>query len=303
MLRIDSISLGPLSARVAPLDSLLGPSSGRAIPGIIGSRFFREHVVELDPATSVMRVFAPETFVYHGSGVEVPLELVDDIPFAQGWIEAPNGRKYAARMLVDLGAKANLLVTEPFMHARGLDSVFGASVTSEFGAGMGGETHYQFVRASSIGLSGNARTRLESPIVGLSSGGTLKSSRYDALLGAEYLAHFRIIFDYARKRLILEPQGAGAGASAFDMSGLFIVAPDAGHRRLTVKSARPESPGARAGIRAGDVITSIDANEGTTLTLAAARRQLRAQDGRTVRVRVERGGQTIVASVTLRRML
>ncbi len=302
-LRVASIGLGPLSVRVAPLDALLGPSSGRAIPGIIGSRFFREHVVELDPATSVMRVSAPETFVYRGTGVEVPLDIVDDIPFAQGWIEAPNGKRYAARMLVDLGAKANLLVTESFMKMRGLDSVFGASVTTEFGAGMGGETQYQFVRASSIGLSGNERTRLESPIVGLSSGGTLKSTRYDALLGAEYLAHFRIIFDYARKRLILEPLGSSAGASPFDMSGLFIIAPDSGHRRLTVKSVLPGSAGALAGIRPGDVITRMDANEGETLTLAAARLQMRAPEGRTVRVQLERGGQAIVANITLRRML
>ncbi|MEO8621701.1 MAG: aspartyl protease family protein [bacterium] len=302
-LRIASIGLGPLSARVAPLDSLLGPSSGRAIPGIIGSRFFREHVVELDPAASVMRVNAPETFVYRGTGVEVPLDIVDDIPFTQGWIEAPNGKRYAARMLVDLGAKANLLVTEPFTRMHGLDRVFGASVTTEFGAGMGGETHYQFVRAASLGLSGNERTRLESPIVGLSSGGTLKSTRYDALLGADYLAHFRMIFDYARKRLILEPLSSSAGASAFDMSGLFIIAPDAGHRRLTVKSVLPGSSGALAGIRAGDVITRIDTNEGETLTLAAARHQLRAQEGGTVRVQVERGGRVVVANITLRRML
>ena len=50
-----------MDVMISEMDSLLGPSQGRAAPGIIGSRFFTEHVVELDFASNVIHVHDPKS--------------------------------------------------------------------------------------------------------------------------------------------------------------------------------------------------------------------------------------------------
>ena len=46
-LRVGGVALGPMDVTVSEIDSLLAPSEGRHASGIIGSRLFLEHVVEL----------------------------------------------------------------------------------------------------------------------------------------------------------------------------------------------------------------------------------------------------------------
>lgn len=301
-LMVGSIPLAVLRATVAPLDSVLAPSTGRPIPGIIGSRFFADHVVEIDVARSVMRVYDPATFIYHDSGIIVPVELDGDVPFTTGWI-GEGGARFPGRFLLDLGAKASALVTEHFASEHRLAERAPASIVTEFGAGMGGETSYRFVRADAIGLVGDARTRVDALVIGLSVAGTLTSPRYDALLGAAYLTRFRVIFDYARNRVILEPRTPPAARDELDMSGLFLVAPDARHRSVVVKSVRAGSPAAGAGLEPGDVVVGVDELSGPTLTVPAARDRLRASDGRQVVVTVDRNGETRRFAFVLKRII
>ena len=300
-LTVGTVPLALPRVTVAPLDSVLAPSTGRPIPGIVGSRFFAEHVVEIDVARSEMRVYDRATFTYHGNGIVVPVELDGDVPYTTGWI-GEGGARFPGRFLVDLGAKANALVTEHFATEHRLAERAPASVVTEFGAGMGGETSYRFVRADAIGLVGDARTRVDSLVIGLSVAGTLTSPRYDALLGAEYLTRFRVILDYARNRVILEPRGRSP-QSELDMSGLFLIAPDALHRSVVVKSVRAGSPAASARLRPGDVITSLDELSDGALTVATARARLRSRDGRRVTIRVERDGSRPEYVLTLKRAI
>lgn len=301
-LTVGSIPLALQRVTVAPLDSVLAPSTGRPIPGIVGSRFFMEHVVEIDVGRGTIRVYEPSTFAYRGHGIIVPVDLSSDVPYATGWI-AMRSATDSGRFLLDLGAKANALVTEHFAKAHRLAQRAPASVVTEFGAGMGGETSYRFVRTGAMGLAPDARTRIDSLIVGLSAGGTLTSPGYDVLLGAQYLTRFRIILDYPRHRVILEPRTHAGARDELDMSGLFVIAPDALHRSVVVKSIRVRSPAAIAGVRSGDVVTAIDELSGSALTVATARERLRSRDGRSVTVQVERDGAAHRFTMVLKRAI
>ena len=122
------------------------------------------------------------------------------------------------RLLIDLGAKADLLVAEPFVKAHQLLTRMGPTLTEPLGAGVGGETRYAFARLAGLQAGdGLAATDL---IAGLSVNGTLRGGDYDALLGAGFLQRYRVIVDYPHQVMILEPR-APAPAERFDRSGVF----------------------------------------------------------------------------------
>lgn len=300
---VGGVALGPQTVGVAPLDSLIGPSSGRPIPGIVGSRFFNEHVVTLDFVRRTIRVGDPSFAPAVGDGIVVPLELAGGVPFARGWLRTPDGRRIAARFLVDLGAKAMLLVNEHFAAEHGLATAFAEGVVSPLGAGMGGETRYRFVRAPAIGIGDDPRASADSVIVGLSVGGTLASLSYDALLGVDFLARYEVTFDYARRRMILRPRRDAPRRYEFDMSGIFVVAPDAAHRRIEITEVRPGTPGAEAGLRAGDVVVGATGVAADSLSVGRLRDRLRAADGDRVVLTIERAGRSFEATIRLRRVL
>jgi PDZ domain-containing protein/aspartyl protease len=302
-LDVSGIPLGPITVRVAPLDSLLGATSGRGIPGVVGSRFFREHVVELDFDSLVMHASDPRTFSPPRDAIAVPLEVEGDIPYARGWLTTPDGRRLRMRLLVDLGAKSTLLITEPFIHAQRLDSAFPSRVENPLGAGMGGPTRYAFARAPGLEIAtSSAPLRLAEALVGLSVGGTLRSAQYDALLGADFLARYHVTFDYARRVMYLRPRLRTLPRAELDMSGMYLMS-DRAARRIIVEEVRPRSPAHAAGVRPGDVLVSLDGRSAGEMSLAAVRGVLRSQDGRVVRLVLARGGVTRDVMLTLRRVI
>jgi hypothetical protein len=290
------VSLGPLDPNVAPIDSVLAPYTGRAAPGVIGSRFFREHVVTLDFAGAVMYVSDHDD----GAGVVVPFELRGGIPVIAGHLTTPRGDALPMRLVVDLGAKATLLVSEPFIARHHLAGAFPRAVEGPLGAGVGGETRYKFVRAPRLALDGLVT---DSIVVGLSVGGTLRSDSYDGLLGAEFLRRYRVTFDYPRRRMILAPRDPAVPPAEYDMSGMFLMAGQTDHHRFAVHSLVADGPAAVAGVRRGDVVVAADGRAADEYTLSALRDVLRSQDGRVVRLELDRDGTRVECAVRLRRQV
>jgi len=288
VLLVGDTTLAVAAPRVSPLAELLGPTSGRAPAGIVGSQFFREHVVEIDFQRRRLTPRAPDGWTYRGAGEAFALTFVNETPLTQASLTLPDGRVVGAQVLVDLGAKATLLLPEPFIASAGLRAAFSPLVSSPFGAGFGGDTRYAFGRARRLSLGGSTRVGLDRPVVGLSEGGTLKSAWHQGLLGAEFLERFHVIFDYARARLILEP--TGGGAAAFDMSGLFLIAGGPGLSQVFVRNILPGAPAAAADLVPGDEILSVDGAQVAQVRLAGARARLKQGPGRVVSIGLARNG-------------
>ncbi len=73
-------------------------------------------------------------------------------------------------------------------------------------------------------------------------------------LGGGVLRRFTVTFDYANKRMYLQPNGDFGKADEFDRSGLWVL----GDRdALKVTDVAPESAAQRAMLQSGDRITTI----------------------------------------------
>lgn len=302
-LRVGEVPLVAPTAVVGPIDSTLARFTGRAAPGIVGSQFFREHVVEIDFRTRTLTLHAPATYRYRGTGVVVPLRMWGGVPIVDGALVAPGGRKISARLLVDLGTKATLLVAEPFIVRNRLMDAFPRRVVNTLGAGIGGETRYAFVRLPRLAVGAGDGVAADGVVAGLSVEGTLRSEGYDALLGAEFLRRHRVIFDYARDRMILEPSPAAGPPAELDMSGAYFTAHGPARRRFEVLHVVDGSPAAEAGLREGDELVLADGRAAGDYTLGALRDLLRSGAGREVRLVVARGGERLERVVRLRRLV
>lgn len=304
ILSVGGVALGPMEVRVSEIDSLLAPSQGRGAPGIIGSRFFMEHVVEIDFGSSLVTLHPPRDWRYDGNGIVLPLTLDNGVPMIPGRMTVPDGVVIPLRLLVDLGAKSTLLVAEPFIREHDLMKRFTKTVTSPLGAGVGGATRYAFARLPRLALgSGGGALPTDSLVAGLSVGGTLRSDWYDALLGADFLRRYLVIFDYAHHQLILEPRTPPVPVSEYDMSGMFLLAEGADRSRYVVGDLVKGGPADEAGIEVGDELISLDGQPTAAITLGSVRQRLKAGEGRVVRVEVGRGGARSTRVVRLRRLL
>jgi len=134
------------------------------------------------------------------------------------------------------------------------------------------------------------------PVMGYSA--SLERDGDAGTVGADFLRRFHPIFDYARRRLILESQPTLADATPVDASGLMLVATGERFDTLQVLSVAKDSPAMEAGLGPGDRITAW-ADIGEPLTLDAARRRL-AQPGQRLDLVVERAGARRTISLRTR---
>ena len=289
-IRLNEAFAAPIGARLAPFED-------RRIGGLVGGRFFAEHVVEVDFAGRRVTLHDPARFAYRGDGVRIPLSFDHGAPVAAGALVLADGRRLPLRLLVDLGADASVLVGERFARAHPELRRLAPSLIEPLSAGVGGETRYAFARLPGLEIGGDLTAGLA---IGLSVNGSLSGAYYDALLGEPFLARHRVIFDYPHRELILEP-AAEAAPDAFDRSGAFLV--QAGGPRLVVRAVAPGTPAAQAGVRPGDVLRALDGEAAETLTLARVRAALSAPGDHVVAILVRRRDREVPMSIRLRDLI
>ena len=140
-------------------------------------------------------------------------------------------------------------------------------------AGSSG-TMQAVLRGEALKLGGES---LREPILMLSASttGLYSDKSHAGLLGMDVLRRFKLTLDPARKRLLLEKNAAFPEPFDYDASGLHVQPQGADLTTLEVRRVRPGSPGAEAGILAGDVILAVDGRPIAEITPFGVRRLFR----------------------------
>ena len=252
---------------------------GRDIAGILGYDFFARYVVAIDYDAAVLTLSDPAHYSYSGKGTAVAFTLVKKTPHITIHATVAGGPGVDREVLVDSGSEDalddDILASAP----QRLETVGGV--------GLGEEFRTTLARAQKLQIGPYT---LERPFG--ATGGV-------PLVGTEILRRFHVVFDYARSRLILEPNRHFHDDFAFDSSGLDLRwAPDS----FVVHDVAKPSPAAESGLQAGDGIVSIDGQPAAHFRLEQVQ-SLFLDAGRTVRLGVRRGDQRFEVSLTLRERL
>ena len=116
------------------------------------------------------------------------------------------------------------------------------------------------------------------------------------------LSRFKVIVDYPRRRMILEPAANFADPFESDMSGLSVVPAPPEFTRLTVARVQDGSPGLDAGILPGDVLVAVVGVPAASIALGLLRDRLR-REGVSLRLELQRGSETVDVTLKTRRLV
>jgi hypothetical protein len=299
-LRLGDLQLDRYRTALYPLDGL-SEASGRLQQGLLGHDVLHRFAVEIDYPARLVRLFAAASYRYAGPGSAVPFTPDADLPLLRAKIKVRGRRDIAARLLLDTGASGLcLILTAPFVEQHGLATVVPA-IAAPIGTGLVGELHGTIVRLKELDLG---RLRVQSPTTGLGgeTKGFLGRTDIDGVIGNAVFEGSRLIVDYARRRVIVEPRVAGGSLCDYDMSGLRLVARGPGLRRVMVDYVVPKSPSADVGIQAGDELLLIDGRGIAEADLSDVRKLLRV-DGAMYHLMLRRDADTIRVALRLRRLL
>jgi hypothetical protein len=219
---------------------------GRPIGGVLGYDLFSRYVIQIDYAAHALRLFDPAVYRYAGSGDTIALTF--------------EGKHPRIPVRITDGPRADM-PRSPYLVTGSGDGVNDSLV-----AGSRTPPRYDVV-TSNGGVSGAAvEGTLQSVRLGRFSLANVPSTADGpGIVGGAALRQFTCIMDFAHNRLLIEPnEHFGEVFDRGPRSGVTFLASSVSPTPM-VAAVIPGSPGATAGIIAGDLIEQLDGNGGREL--------------------------------------
>ncbi|MDQ3819873.1 MAG: PDZ domain-containing protein, partial [Acidobacteriota bacterium] len=272
------------------------------VDGVIGYKLFSRYVVEIDYAAQVVNLYESKNYQYTGSGESVPLTILSNLPFVMANVGVREGKSIEGGFLIDTGAgRFNLILNTPFVETNRLLALTQKVIREPGAQGVGGETKLFVGRLNDLQLG---HFKLTEPIVHFAQDqkGSLASSEFNGVIGGEFLRRFKVVFDYAHKRMILEPNARFAERSEYDMSGIRLRTEGEDSKTFKVQRLVENSPATDAGLQEGDIISAIDNKPASEYSLSQIN-QMFKQDGKEYLLSITRGKEKKQIRIKLRRLI
>ena len=261
---------------------------GSKVHGLIGMSQFRNLVVTTDYDQNTLRFIRPENYHPSHRSAIIPISILNGKPYMTARIELDNGDISDAWLMIDSGANHPLLLE--------VDSMGGYvpanSIDAIIGRGLGGNLYGKFARVGWL-MMGNYR--LDDVITSFAENYATKNVglrlNRDGTLGAGSLGRFKVTFDYLNNRMILAKGSRFDKPFEYNMSGMSFRSFGTGFNLFEVSEVIPLSPAFDAGLKAGDVLISLNGKSTFLLTLGELNRILSDREGSMVDIDVSRDGK------------
>jgi hypothetical protein len=187
--------------RIASIPSERSESRRRR-DGVIGSGFLRQWVVEMDARESVIRLYSPTNFIYSGKGEVIPFRFRrgDEIPIVEASIVLSNQPPLKAEFEVDTGCDSGLCLGSRFVRENKLLESTESRSSEKFGNGGSVET-----RSGTVPILRLGKVDVEKPQTDFFQTGSPVDEPLAGHIGMGVLHRYKVILDYSRKQIILEP--------------------------------------------------------------------------------------------------
>ena len=251
---------------------------GRPVNVILGREFFNSAAVSIDWAASTMKVISPKSFTPPRDALAIPLGTMG--PFHTVPVSIAGGPEITA--MLDVGNGGAIALPKAYWEKRA--DLANLPYADSRAGGVGGLHRLRAVTLPQVAFGGRTFTNVPAE---LGEADENEANR-PPNVGIDMLKPFRATLDFGRSRLYLAP---GDKADFLrDRSGArFDLAGD----RLKVIFVSPESPAARAGLKAGDEIVAVDGRKVNAHYYDRAEWS-RGQAGRAVSLTRANGGQVTV---------
>ena len=273
-------------------------SLGRPMDGILGAEFFKRYVVELDYEKKEMTLYEPGDFVYSGPGEILPLTFYHNHPYVRAKVSLPGLKPVEGEFVIDAGSNFPVILLPSFIERNNLRKSLPSTITT-FGRGVGGEVRMPIGRANMLELG---RLKLEHLVTAFPVNGWFGEQGKAGNIGSAVLRRFRVIFDYSRDRMILEPNKFFSDPFEHDMSGLSLIAEGPAFEVVRINRVLVQSPAEEAGIKQNDEIVAVNGRPAAEFKLVALREMLR-QPGKQFSLQIRRGTEILTVEFKTRRLI
>jgi predicted aspartyl protease len=264
----------------------------RNFGGILGYDFISRFVVEIDYVNQTITLYDPQGYNYKGSGHRVPI-TVDGTPFVKAEVQVNGREPVQGRFMIDTGFDGATTLYGPFIKAHKLLQSNGKTIG---------------ITRSGVAQSKGVKSRIERFTFGgfsfrnvitnflLGEKGTEADTDIAGLIGNEVFRGFKVILDYSRQEMILEPNDQFSETLDENLSGIEFELRAARRSIFKVNDVAEESPADKAGIWPGDVLVAIDNQSATSFSMKEINSLFR-QEGREYLLTFKRGGKVFKAQI------
>jgi hypothetical protein len=267
--------------------------------GVIGRPLFENFVVEFDWAKQIIRLHDPTKYTYPGKGATVPLAFDETgSPYVMALVSITGGTPIPVKLLVDTGAN----------FALGLDvgshpdiKLPERSLATVVGVGAQGQVSGHIGRVKSLRLGSYVFKNVFADFAAASNPfvGTAGSH---GLIGTDVLRRFKVVFDYSRKQMILEPNRFFNEPFDGYTTGFSYTRPYPSLKELKLTSIFEGSAAKSAGLFAGDEIVAINGRPVSEFTDDELYRMFRKRGAR-LTLEIRRSGKQFERKIKLRRFI
>ncbi len=283
----------------APSFSDLESAIGRHVDGILGYDLFRRFAVEIDYREHCIKLRDPQTSDYAGKDL-IAIKVRNGVPIMSGELEFAKGKLIPASLELDTGSTGGLDLYSDWIQANHVMDIAGPTIR-DWGWDTGGEYEQRIARSKTLRLG---QLTIRQPIVDFPATARRGSGPKQAggQVGGQVLQRFKIVFNYMRGWVILEPQEAFNIPFEWDMSGVLLDAVGADFSTYQVSGVRADSPASDAGLKEGDTLILIDGVPANRQRLLAVEEMFK-QEGREFSLRIQRAKEEIDIKLRTRRLI
>ncbi len=267
------------------------------VDGIIGKTFFDKYLTWIDYENSIISLYEPAEAQVDGPFRQIPVNLDTGFPIMEATLSLDSQKEIPVKLVFDLGHRNALFlnvnekrgVLTPRPTVRGLA-----------GRGIQGEVPALIGRLPELNIGPFSLKNIPTSFLAPGSNIGFSRDRVDGDIGQLVFNRFNIILDYAHKRIFLAPNASFDQPYEYDMSGM-VLEQDREDIYYVVYVIE-NSPAAEKSIIKGDKIISINGKDIRDYKYGEVFALLR-QDGRDVRLTVDRSGERLEKTITLRRLI
>ena len=202
--------------------------------------------------------------------------------------------------VLDLGSSASVILNKPFVVEQQFLRARRPTMAWLEGRGLGGIAPGSVGRIQALELGSY---RIEDPVAAFSQAdsGPLAAADVQGNIGAAVLEKFKVILDYGRNRVILEPNSRLAEPMEYNRSGLLLVSFGVDYRDYKIAAVAENSPASESALKPGDILLSINGRPSSDFSLTEIRRMF--QESGECDLQLRRGTTTVRVKLKLRRLI
>jgi CubicO group peptidase (beta-lactamase class C family) len=180
----------------------ISPAMRPGIDGVIGRSIFANLVVEIDWEKQIVKLYEPTKYKYSGSGTVLPLTFDEGgRPYTMASVTATDDKPIPVKLVVDTGGSHTLMLE---VGSNSQIKLPESATKTVLGRGASGEITGHTGRTRTLELGGQTFNDVPT-IFPDSSSGTAGLNERQGNLGSGILRRFKVVYDYSRKQMIVEP--------------------------------------------------------------------------------------------------